>query len=97
MEIKIVVDLHVLGDFERVCYCFLERTSSFPSCLEKTKKLFLLKYFNYFRFYGESESRLRQVFAEASLWYVLLDNFYFYHLFAVLVPALMFLNICKNL
>ncbi|NXC17544.1 SPAT5 protein, partial [Corythaeola cristata] len=28
---------------------------------------FLLKYFNYYRFYGESESRLRQIFAEASL------------------------------
>ncbi|NXK66109.1 SPAT5 protein, partial [Sylvietta virens] len=27
------------------------------------------------KFYGESESRLRQIFAEASLWYVPLENF----------------------
>lgn len=93
MEIKIIVDLHILRDFERVHYGFLEHMSSdFPSCLEKTEKCFLLKYFNYYRFYGESESRLRQIFAEASLRYVLLDNFIRAHLFAVLVPALMFLK-----
>lgn len=74
-------------------YGFLKHTiSNFPSCLEKPKKCFLLQYFNYYRFYGESESRLRQIFAEASLRYVLLDNFIHIHLFAVLVPALMLLK-----
>lgn len=93
MEIKIIVNLHTLQDFKRVRYGFLEHASSnFPSCLEKTKKCFLLKYFNYCRFYGESESRLRQIFAEASQRYVLLDNFIRVHLFAVLVPASMFLK-----
>lgn len=55
----------------------------------KKKKSFLIKYFNYCRFYGESEARLRQIFAEASLRYVLFANCVHAHLFAVLVPAFM--------
>lgn len=91
MEIKLIVDLPVLWDLERVDYDFLEHMpNNFPSCSEKPQKCFLLKYFNYYRFYGESESRLRQIFAEASLRYVLFDNFIRARLFAVLVLVLMF-------
>lgn len=100
VEGKAIFDLHMLhkfaGDFERVRYGFLEHaSSSYLSCPENTKKNprhFLFKCFNYYRFYGESESRLRQIFAEASLRYVLLDNYIHAHFFAVLVPELMVLK-----
>lgn len=95
----VISDLHVLykfaGDFEKVRYGFLEHTSSnYLNCSENTKKPhhFLLKCFNYHRFYGESESRLRQIFAEASLRYVFLGNYIRAHFFAVLVPELMVLK-----